>query len=223
MNDRFPGKVNWQSLPPIALDAGAIALSVLLCVLLALSRLPGTELAGVSTNWLLIWVVSWSIKRSPLEGALVGCCLGWIQDGLTAPYPTHALGLALAGILTALLQKNRYLQEDFISVALIVFGMAVLVETTMAIEISLQIQVQDWLPTWIDTTPSQDPGFNTSLLTVEGVDPSYVDRVGLTLGEIWRHHQRIALSSAIVSSLWAPIAYYPLNRWWDWLDEIKGW
>lgn len=216
------GKFNWQQLPPIALDGGAIALSVLMCVLLLLSQLPGTEVAGVSANWLLIWVVSWSIKRSPLEGALAGCCLGWIQDGLTAPYPTHALGLALAGILTALLQKHRYLQEDFISVALIVFGMAVLVETTMAIEITLQVQAQDWLPDWLNNTPSQDPGFNSSLLKVEGIDSSAVDRTGLSLGEIWQHHQRIALSSAIVSSLWAPIAYYPLNRWWDWLEELKG-
>lgn len=218
----FQERFNWQQLPPIALDGGSIALSVFLCVVLVLAQLPGTELAGVSTNWLLIWVVSWSIKRSPLEGAMAGCCLGWIQDGLTAPYPTHALGLALAGILTALLQKHRYLQEDFISVALIVFGMAVLVETTMAIQITLQIQAQDLLPAWINNASSQDPGFDTSLLAVEGIDSSAVDRTGLTLGEIWQHHQRIALSSAIVSSLWAPIAYYPLNRWWDWLEELKG-
>ncbi|KKI98622.1 rod shape-determining protein MreD [Prochlorothrix hollandica] len=211
-----------QGLPPIALDGGAIALSVLLCVMLLLLRIPGTELAGVSTNWLLIWVVSWSIKRSALEGAMAGLCLGWIQDGLTAPHPTHALGLALAGVLTALLQKQRYLQEDFISVALIVFAMAVLVETTLALEISLHIQLQDWLPTWADAPPSQDPGFHSTTLGVQGIDSSTVDRVGLTLGEVWQHHQRIALSSAIVSSLWAPIAYYPLNRWWEWLEDIKS-
>ena len=36
-----------------------------------------------------------------------------------------------------------------------------------------------------------------------------------SLGKIWLYHQRIALSSAILSSLWAPALYYPLNRWWD--------
>jgi hypothetical protein len=38
-------------------------------------------------------------------------------------------------------------------------------------------------------------------------------------GEIWLQHQRIALSSAIISSLWAPVLYYPLNRWWAFLEQ----
>jgi len=211
-----------QTLPPGVLDGGAIALSILICVGMLLAQIPGTELAGVSVNWLLIWVVSWSIKRSPMEGAIAGIALGLIQDGLTAPYPSHTLGLALAGVLTALLQKQRYIQEDFISVALIVFAMAVLVETTIAMELSLKLQVQDWLPTWLGDTPLEEPAFDAPTLVVTGVDPSQVDRVGLTLGEIWQHHQRIALSSAIVSSLWAPIAYYPLNRWWEWLKAMKA-
>jgi rod shape-determining protein MreD len=211
-----------QTLPPGVLDGGAIALSTLICVGMLLAQIPGTELAGVSVNWLLIWVVSWSIKRSPMEGAIAGIALGLIQDGLTAPYPSHTLGLALAGVLTALLQKQRYIQEDFISVALIVFAMAVLVETTIAMELSLKLQVQDWLPTWLGDTPLEEPAFDAPTLVVTGVDPSQVDRVGLTLGEIWQHHQRIALSSAIVSSLWAPIAYYPLNRWWEWLKAMKA-
>jgi len=41
-----------------------------------------------------------------------------------------------SGILTARLQKQRYIQEDFISVALIVFGMAVLAETVTALQFS---------------------------------------------------------------------------------------
>ena len=37
-----------------------------------------------------------------------------------------------------------------------------------------------------------------------------------TLVDIWRHHQLIALSSAILSSLWAPVLYFPLNQLWKW-------
>jgi hypothetical protein len=40
-------------------------------------------------------------------------------------------------------------------------------------------------------------------------------RTQRTLSEIWFYHQRIALSSAILSSLWAPVIYYPLSRWWQ--------
>lgn len=35
------------------------------------------------------------------------------------------------------------------------------------------------------------------------------------LAEIWQEYQRIALSSAILTSLWAPALYYPLNYWWN--------
>jgi rod shape-determining protein MreD len=85
--------------------------------------------------------------------------------------------------LTGRIQKERYIQEDFISVALIVFGMAVVGETVTAIQYSL-----------------------------------LGDR---NLAEIWTDHQRIALSSAILSSLWAPVVYYPLNRWWERMKLVE--
>jgi rod shape-determining protein MreD len=102
---------------------------------------------------------------------------------MTAPYPTHVLSLALVGFVTGRIQKQRYIQEDFISVALIVFGMAVVGETVTAIQYSF-----------------------------------IGDR---NLAEIWTDHQRIALSSAILSSLWAPVLYYPLNRWWEQINSVN--
>lgn len=149
------------------------------------------ELLGVGPNWLLIWVVAWSVKRTAWQGAIAGVTLGLIQDGMTFHQPTHALGLAIAGILTARIQKQRYIQEDFISVALIVFGMAVVVETVTALQFCLQGLF------------NRDAG------------------VYRTLSEIWFYHQRIALSSAILSSLWAPALYYPLNRWWQHIEAIE--
>ena len=158
--------------------------SVVLCLLILPVRLPGMELLGVAPNWLLIWVVAWSVKRSQFQGAIAGLTLGLLQDGMTAHQPTHTLSLIIVGLLTARLQKQRYIQEDFISVALIVFGMAVIAETVTAIQISLYDLFQPSSP-----YPS--------------------------LPEVWLYHQRIALSSAILSSLWAPVVYYPLNRWWE--------
>jgi rod shape-determining protein MreD len=148
------------------------------------------ELLSVGPNWLLIWVVAWSVKRSMFQGALAGLVLGLIQDGMTSPQPTHALGLIIVGVLTARLQKQRYVTEDFISIALIVFGMAVLAETITALQFS-----------WTDLSASETPR--------------------RTLGEIWEYHQKIALSSAILSSLWAPAVYYPLNRWWEWMQSVE--
>jgi rod shape-determining protein MreD len=157
--------------------------SVVLCLLALPMRLPGFELAGISPNWLLIWVVAWSVKRTVWQGAIAGLILGLLQDGMTAPHPTHALSLIIVGAITARLQKQRYVQEDFISVALIVFLMAVIAETVTALQFSF-----------------------------------IGDR---SLVEIWTYHQFIALSSAILSSLWAPVVYFPLNRWWESINVIE--
>jgi len=174
-----------QNRPTVRLlmNIGVTIVSVLLCLLVLPMRLPGMELAGIGPNWLLIWVVVWSVKRSMIQGAIAGLVLGLIQDGMTAPSPTHILSLILVGVLTARLRKERYIQEDFISIALIAFGMAVIAETVTAIQYTLQ-----------------------------------GDR---SLIEIWQYHQLIALSSAILSSLWAPIVYFPLNRWWQHMNELE--
>lgn len=166
-----------RALNRLLLNCTVTAGSVLLCLLILPTRLPGMELAGIGPNWLLIWVVAWSVKRTIFQGALAGLTLGLIQDGMTADYPSHVLSLVVVGVLTARLRKERYIQEDFISVALIAFGMAVIAETVTAIQYSF-----------------------------------LGDR---SLVEIWTYHQLIALSSAILSSLWAPVIYFPLNRWWQ--------
>ncbi|AKG22841.1 rod shape-determining protein MreD [Calothrix sp. 336/3] len=156
---------------------GIVIASVCLCLFLSLTRFPGMELLGIGPNWLLIWVVAWSVKRSMWQGLLAGVVLGLLQDAMTSPDPTHAVSLGMAGALTALLQKQRFIQEDFISIALIVFGIALLVETTFAAQLSLA-----------------------------------GDR---NVADIWLYYQKVALASAIVSSLWAPVVYYPLNLWWQ--------
>lgn len=180
--------MRWPPYARQALNWGITLGSVLLCLLVLPTRFPGMELLNVGPNWLLIWVVAWSVNRSVFEGAIAGLILGLLQDGMTAPDPTHALSLIIVGALTARLQKQRYIQEDFISIALIVFGMAVLAETIIALQFSLQL---------------------------------FGSETHRNLGNIWLYHQRIALSSAILSSLWAPAVYYPLNRWWEQMAAIE--
>ncbi|MEH2148195.1 rod shape-determining protein MreD [Nostoc sp.] len=152
--------------------------SVLLCLLLLPTRFPGMELLGIGPNWLLIWVVAWSVKRTVFAGGLAGIVLGLLQDSMTSSNPTHALSLGIVGILTGLLQKQRFIEEDFISIAVIVFVMAVLAETIFGLQ-----------------------------LTLIGHERKVTD--------IWTYYQRVALASAILSSLWAPVVYYPLNLWWQ--------
>ena len=167
--------------------------SVLLCLIVLPMRLPGMELLGIAPNWLLIWVVAWSVKRTVVQGAIAGFVLGLLQDGMTSPHPTHTLSLALVGILTARLHKQRYIQEDFISVAIIVFGMAMLAEAMTTLQFSF--------------LSNSEAGINKFAIS------NFV--------QLWKEHQRIALASAILSSLWAPVVYYPLNRWWQKMNVFE--
>lgn len=153
-------------------------LSLGFCALALYARFPFMTLLGLSPNWLLIWLVIWSINRPVILAVVAGISLGLIQDAMTIPAgitmaPTHVLGMAIAGGLTALLQKERYIQENFISTALIVFGMTVITETVIAVQLTL---------------------------------------LGQNISEIWQLQQRIALATAILSSLWSPILHFPLAR-----------
>lgn len=205
-----PALINWV----------IVVLSVLVCALLSLARLPGTQLADVGVNWLMIWVVSWSVRRSLLQGAIAGLILGLIQDSLASAQPSHVLSLMIVGLVTALLQKQRYIQEDFISVALIVFAMAVLTETVFALQLTFMVQDTNLA----EVAATGDFSLGDSLLDAESgaqTDPGWVQQTGYSPVEIWSRHQRVALSSAIVSSLWAPLIAYPLNMWWEWLDRSQ--
>jgi rod shape-determining protein MreD len=171
-----PSNVSFRS-PLQRSNALVIFGSVLFCALLQPHRIPGMVLLDTVPNWLLIWVVTWSVKRSPSQGMIAGLALGLIQDGLTSAQPTHALSLGIVGFLTSSFDKQRFIEEDFISALLLVFIMALLAETIFAGQLALG---GEWL-----------------------------------LSDIWTHLQRVALSSAIVSSLWTPLLYVPLNYWWD--------
>lgn len=175
--------LRWNPTARQCLNWTITIVSAIACVILLPARLPGMELLGIGPNWPLIWVVAWSIKRTTLQGAFAGLVLGLLQDGMTSPHPTHALSLIVVGALTGHFQKQRYIQEDFISIALIAFGMAIVAETVLAVQFHLT-----------------------------------GDR---TLTDIWMDNQRIALSSAILSSLWAPVIYFPLSRWWQLVNSYE--
>jgi rod shape-determining protein MreD len=157
--------------------------SVIACCILSLLHLPGMDLLGVSPNWLLIWVITWSVKRSVWQSAIAGVALGWIYDGLTANYPSHVLSLVTVGVITASLNKERYIGEDFVSMALIVFVMAIMAETILALQyIWLQVR---------------------------------------SFGDIWASYLQITATSAVITSLWTPAIYVPLNSWWSFQSKLN--
>ena len=121
-----------------------ICISVLTCSILMLVNIPGIELLETNPNWLLIWLVSWSIKRTIWQGAIAGLIIGWIYDGISINSPSHVLSFVLVGIVTSSLQKQKYLGEDFISVAFVVFFITIFAETIFAWQYSQEALVSIW-------------------------------------------------------------------------------
>jgi len=117
-------------------------------------RLPGLAIADIAPNWLLIWLISFSLNRPVVVAVIMGAAIGLIHDTLTIPQelttsvPSHVWGMVLVSGLTALLQKQRYLREDFISVGVIVFGMTILAETAIAIQWSYTASNHDLGQIW---------------------------------------------------------------------------
>ena len=146
------------------------------CCILSLMSFPGMELFGISPNWLLIWLITWSVRRSIWQAIIAGICVGWIYDALTIANPSHVLSFIVAGAITASLDKDKYLAENFVSVAILVFFMTIVVETIIAIQYF-----------WLQIIP-----FN----------------------EVLYNYLKIVASSVVITSLWTPLIYIPLNKWW---------
>lgn len=146
------------------------------CCILSLTRFPGAELLGISPNWLLIWLIAWSVRRSIWQAIAAGICVGWVYDALTIANPSHVLSFIAVGMITASLDKDKYLAENFVSMAILVFFMTIIAETIIGIQYF-----------WLQLIP---------------------------MSELWNNYLRIVASSVVITSLWTPLIFIPLNKWW---------
>lgn len=152
-----------------------VTASIAVCIILMLVDLPGMELLEVNPNWLLIWVVAWSLNRTAWQGAIAGLIIGCIYDGITISTPSHILSFVVVGVLTSSLKTHKYLGEDFISVAFVVFFMTFLSEAIFALQ--------------------------------------YAGEYSIGIIDLLQKYQQVAIVSAIITSLWSPAFYYPVNLW----------
>jgi rod shape-determining protein MreD len=152
-----------------------ITISIAVCIILMLVNIPGMELLEINPNWLLIWLVAWSLNKTAWQGAIAGLMIGCIYDGITLSTPSHILSFVVVGILTSSLKTQKYLGEDFISVAFVVFFMTFLSEAIFALQ--------------------------------------YGQEHSINLTDLLQKYQQVVVISAIITSLWSPAFYYPLNLW----------
>ena len=187
--------MNIANLPPLVrngLHISIIIASVGLCLFLLPSRLPGMEILGVGPSWLVMWIITWSLNRSMWHAATAGIVLGLIQDGMTFPptstigtIPTHVLSLTVVGVLAVWLHKQRYLDDTILSVSIAAFFLTIVSEFITGLQY------------FLETAIKQSPAASMD-----------------TLNYFWTNQSSVVLIAAILSGLWMPILYYPLNFWW---------
>jgi rod shape-determining protein MreD len=188
--------MNIDRLPPLVRN-GLYLLTVVgsagLCLLLLPTRLPGMEILGVGPSWLVMWTIAWSLHRSLWHVATAGIVLGLIQDGMTftgtdtlGTIPTHVLSLTTVGVLAFLLHKRRYLDETVLSASIAAFGLTIVSEAITGL--------QYFLETAVERSPAAS--FDS-------------------LNYLWTNQFPLILVAAVLSGLWMPVLYYPLQLCWQ--------
>ncbi len=188
--------MNIANLHPLVrngLNGLAIVGSVSLCLLLLPTRFPGMEILGVGPSWLVMWTIAWSLRRSIWHAVTAGVVLGLIQDAMTLPsiatlgsLPSHVLSLTIVGVITFVLHKRRYLTDELLPVAIATFGLTLVSEVVIGSQYLVQTA----------TSQSLDASFDS-------------------FSHLWINQSPVMLITAMLSSLWMPILYYPLRLWWQ--------
>jgi rod shape-determining protein MreD len=188
--------MNIANLHPLVrsgLHISIVIASAGLCLLLLPTRLPGMEILGIGPSWLVMWTIAWSVRRSIWHAATAGIVLGLIQDGMTFPatatlgtIPTHVLSLTTVSVLAFWLHKRRYLDDTIFSVSIAAFMLTLVSEFVTGIQYLLETAIQ------------QSPAASLA-----------------NFNYLWTNQSPVILIAAVLSGLWMPILYYPLNFWWQ--------
>jgi rod shape-determining protein MreD len=190
------------NLPPLVrngLHLSIVLSSVSLCLLLLSTRFPGMEILGVGPSWLVMWTIAWSVHRSLWHATAAGIVLGLIQDGMTFPatatlgtIPTHVLSLTVVAVMAFWLHKYRYLDDTILSVSIATFMLTIVSEVVTGLQYLLQSAMSQSIEASIES-----------------------------LNYMWIDRPPVIAIAAILSGLWMPILYYPLNLWLQKFSDSK--
>lgn len=196
----------------------ATGLSALGLTLLMLFRLPGLELAGVAPHWVLLWLITWAPGHAVWQGIIAVITLGFLLDALSTPYPTHALGLAIAGWILTAGYRRRWFSLEPIALISLCFGLAILLEATTALQFLIHFRDgNNWAPEAGNTAQRIIADLNRPLLPDQaaGINPRFVAQPLYFLRGIVWDFAHIGLASAVITSLCLPLVFIPLRSFWQ--------
>lgn len=189
----------WPVWQRILVNAAITGLSAALCLFLLPIRLPGMSLLGIGPNWVLIWVAAWSICRVPWLGALAGCLMGLAQDAVVVASSPSGAGVAQESLMT--IAPSHAVGLTLAGFVIALFQRRRIIEDDL---VALVLLI-----------------FGTAILTETVMAGLYIFQDEALEAAVWTHHQRLALSSAILSSLWGPAIYFPLKIWWQAIANVE--
>jgi rod shape-determining protein MreD len=186
---RTPNKTKQQS----AIDVLIIAISAAICILMLPTRWPGMELLGVGPSWLVMWLVAWTLHRSIGSSLIAATILGLIQDGMTGGQLnlygltlSHVISLIVVVLTVDRLHKRQYVTSSVFGAVVLAFGMTILSEIILCGQHLLDL-----------------------------ANFQFTGSEAISIDTIWQDRSRSILISALVSSIWMPLLYYPLSRRWQ--------
>ena len=185
---------------PLLIAAGA---SGLMALWLSFSSHGWLRLSGVSPNWLVLWLLPWSLSQGPIAGLIGACLLGFALETMTIGTATPLYGLALLAWLWRRL--TGYRQFSLPSPA------------TMAIQASLGSLLVD-CTLMLQLRLLADPRSSADQLG-SGILSSDVAAAGWFGRELANTGFHGAMAAALITGFLAPLVSRPLLRLWYHLDR----
>ena len=188
--------MNIANLPPFTrngLNVLTIVISASLCLLLLPTRFLGMELLGVGPSWLVMWTIAWSLHRSIWHATTAGIVLGLIQDGMTLT-SADRLGTMPTHVLSL---------------------------TTVSV-LAFWLHKHRYLEDRI--LPVTIATFFLTIVAELVTGGQHLLQAGISFESfvsLWVDRSPVILIAAILSALWMPILYSPLQLWWQKLDAAK--
>jgi rod shape-determining protein MreD len=206
---------------------GFTVATAIACLLLLWVPFPGLQLLGYRPDWMIVWLLFWCLGRPPWMGAIAGANVGLLLDSITtADGASHFLSCAVVGALVGFWSRRMQAPPRTITLLLWLFALVLLADSLYALQQLIPSHAAgwpDWQPETMQSRRAIVYSLNQDLTPRQGIDPQMVGHPPLTFQEMLHRYMLVGLSSAIVTSLCAPLLLWPLQYLWQQVSGRYGW
>ena len=183
-----------------------VVATALLALALGLLSPSWLRLSGFGPNWLILWLLSWSLCKGPIAGVTGGSLLGIVFDTLTIGSGTPLYGLSLMGYVWGRLgRRQKHTQpRSWPFLAIHATLGSLLVDLTILLQLRLTAD---------PVTGAMSPD--------TGILPGDVAAAGWSWLDIGRAGLHGTFATALITGLLAPVAVVLLTLLWQRLNQLQ--